>query len=429
MRKIVWVGSGDRFAAELAAEEPSLDVVWECDAERASRLPLERFDAMVVDSTDRDAALAELSALSGHVQLPPILVRLERDALQAHDVLIAGGASDVVDGDSTALAERLAGLTSGRPSPTTRIIGKSAPMAEVFSLAGHAARSKVTVLVTGETGTGKELLARWIHERGPRRRQAFVAINCAAFPETLLESELFGHVRGAFTGADRDKAGLFVLANGGTLFLDEVGEMSAALQAKLLRVLQEREVRPVGATRAERIDVRVVAATNRDLRVESSEARFRSDLYYRLAVFPIHMPPLRERGDDIPLLAEYLITLHSGDGARPALTPDASHLLQSHRWPGNVRELDNEIQRALAIRPPDAPLSAELFSSRLTTLLQPVAAMVEPGESLRQTMARIEAWLLRRALDSREGKRTATARDLGLTREGLYKKMKRLGIE
>jgi transcriptional regulator with PAS, ATPase and Fis domain len=286
----------------------------------------------------------------------------------------------------------------------------------------------VTVLITGETGTGKELLARAVHKSSRRSRQPFVAINCAAFPETLLESELFGYVKGSFTGAERDKRGLIERANRGTLFLDEIAETSAAFQAKLLRVLQEREVRAVGGAKPKRIDVRVVAATNRDLRAEAISGRFREDLYYRLAVFPIHLPPLRERRGDIIPLALHFITLHADGRPERTLTPEAEHLLQSHHWPGNVRELENEIQRALAIG--DSPvLTPRDFSDRLTTILRPVEATFHPGESLRDTMCRIEGWILRQALATNGGQRTSTARVLGITREGLYKKMKRLGIE
>ena len=238
-------------------------------------------------------------------------------------------------------------------------------------------------------------------------------------------------LRAALTGAERDKRGLFEAAHRGTLFLDEVGETSAVLQAKLLRVLEQREVRPVGATRSRPVDVRVLAATNRDLWRDARTGRFREDLYYRLAVFPIHLPPLRERPGDLLALAEHFLAVHGrAEGKQGAvLSPEAIRLLQAHCWPGNVRELDNEIQRALALSRPGETLTPLHFSERLSTILEPIDAAVEPGESLRDTLGRVEAWLIRRSLDAHGGRRAETARMLGVTREGLYKKMKRLNIE
>ncbi|MEE3332377.1 MAG: sigma-54 dependent transcriptional regulator [Myxococcota bacterium] len=437
---IVWIGPGQRFAAEFAAENPGVDVIWEGDMKAALKLPLHQFDAIVVDSAGAKRALDDLEKLAECPRLPPILVRLEAPAPKARASLIERGAEAVVecgDGherDNRALFERLGSLLeSARPTAEetgipSEVVGHSQPMQEVFALVGHASRSQVTVLITGETGTGKELLARAVHMRSRRSRQPFVAINCAAFPETLLESELFGYTKGAFTGADHETRGLFERANRGTLFLDEIAETSAAFQAKLLRVLQEREVRAIGGARPKRIDVRVVAATNRDLRSEALHGRFREDLYYRLAVFPIHLPPLRERRADIIPLATHFLALHGNGPEEKMLDPEAEHLLQSHHWPGNVRELENEIQRALAIGGSPV-LSPDHFSEQLTTILEPVEATFLPGESLRETMGRIEAWILRQALASNGGQRSSTARGLGITREGLYKKMKRFGIE
>jgi Nif-specific regulatory protein len=275
------------------------------------------------------------------------------------------------------------------------------------------------------------VLARAIHAGSARRTGAFVALNCAAFPDTLLESELFGHVKGAFTGADRAKDGLMTLADGGTLFLDEVGETSVALQAKLLRALQEREVRPVGGTRARRVDVRLIAATNRDLSGEIARGRFRADLYWRLAVFPIRVPPLRERREDVLALAGHFLAQHGAREGKPGcrLSREAEQLLLAHTWPGNVRELENEMLRALALSEPYETIPAERLSERLGQLLEPLPNAVHDGEPLRDTLARFEAWCLRRALDRNAGRRAETARNLGLTREGLYKKLKRYQIE
>ncbi len=307
------------------------------------------------------------------------------------------------------------------------IVASSGPMIELLEVMERAAAFKSTVLLTGESGTGKEVLARAIHAQSPRRNETFVAINCGAIPEALLESELFGHAKGAFTGADRERKGLFEAADGGTLFLDEVSETSGPFQAKLLRALQEREVRPLGGARARPVDVRVVAASNRDLWQEAEAHGFRQDLYYRLAVFPVHVPPLRDRPGDVPRLAEHFLTLH-GD-APGGLSPGAVRLLQSYRWPGNVRELENEIQRALALADPGEVLAPIHFSRRVRGLLDPIEANLRPGDTLRETLDRIEAWLLRRALETHGNRRAATARRLGITREGLYKKLKRLGIE
>jgi DNA-binding NtrC family response regulator len=231
------------------------------------------------------------------------------------------------------------------------MVGKSRPMHALYQLIDRVAPSPATVLVQGESGTGKELVARAIHFRGPRRERNFVAVNCANLPESLLESELFGHARGAFTGATHDRAGLFEAAHGGTLFLDEVGEVPASMQAKLLRVLQEREVRRVGENTSRKVDVRVVAATNRELTEEVRLGRFRQDLYYRLRVIELKIPPLRERREDILPLARLLLAEASERLGRKvaALAPEAVDQLLRYDWPGNVRELGNAVERAVAL--------------------------------------------------------------------------------
>ncbi len=227
------------------------------------------------------------------------------------------------------------------------MVGKAPAMEEVYGVLAKVARTHVPVLVVGESGTGKELAARALHEQGPRRRGPWVAVNCAAIPPTLLEAELFGHVKGAFTGAHRDRRGYVAEADGGTLFLDEVGEIPPELQAKLLRFLQEGEYRPVGASKVEHAEVRVVAATNRDLKRAIADGRFREDLYYRLAVITVRMPPLRERREDVPALARDFLARQAERGEPSAeVTDEAMALLQAHDWPGNVRELQNELQRA-----------------------------------------------------------------------------------
>ena len=231
------------------------------------------------------------------------------------------------------------------------IVGQSPTIDDVIRRIELVSATRSTVLISGETGTGKELVARAIHNHHAQQHLPFVAVNCAAIPEPLLESELFGHVRGAFTGAVTTKKGKFALANRGTIFLDEVGTMSVGLQAKLLRVLQEREIEPVGAQRTERVDIRIIAATNRDLRQLVYEGLFQDDLYYRLHVFPIVVPPLRERVEDIPALAEHFVHKHARRIGKSidAMEPRVVELLQEHHWPGNVRELENTIERAVVL--------------------------------------------------------------------------------
>jgi transcriptional regulator with PAS, ATPase and Fis domain len=449
IRSIVWIGD-EQLAVALAADCPTLEVVWERDVAGASALALGDFDALLLACETSKQALQALETLAPRRPLPPIFVQLEspedlplREFRErgAADVFYWGAEASAAQlkralFQGIASAKRLAKLaapTRAQPSRrplNTRIIGASPQLSEVLALIEHASKSRVTVLLTGETGTGKELFAREIHAQSSIRQAPFVAVNCAAFPESLLESELFGHKKGAFTGADRDKSGLFEAAHGGTLFLDEIGETTRPFQAKLLRVLQEREVRPIGSSRTRRVDVRVIAATNRNLRREASDAQFRPDLYYRLAVFPIHLPPLRERPLDILPLADHFLRDYAKRDGRPAasLATESRHLLQSYGWPGNVRELENEIQRALAVAEPGSALAPAQFSTRLFEVLEPVQAVVQPGDSLRETLARVEAWLIRRTLETNSGRRAATARLLGITREGLYKKMKRYDI-
>src|SRR5574342_72737 len=252
------------------------------------------------------------------------------------------------------------------------MIGRSPLLRDVLTRAAKVARTETTVLITGESGTGKELVARAIHYGSPRADGPFVAVNCAALPDTLLESELFGHERGAFTGADRQKPGRFELAAHGTLFLDEIGELSAAVQVKLLRVLQEREFQRVGGTATLKADVRMIAATNRDLRAEMAAGRFRTDLFYRLGVFNVHLPPLRERGDDVLLLADSFIRTLAAKMGRTdvTLSRDAVEVLRRHAWPGNIRELQNAIERSLITSEGTLVTAAHLA---LPSARQPVA--------------------------------------------------------
>jgi Nif-specific regulatory protein len=289
------------------------------------------------------------------------------------------------------------------------------------------ARTETTVLITGESGTGKELVARAIHYASPRADGPFVAVNCAALPDTLLESELFGHERGAFTGADRQKPGRFELAAHGTLFLDEIGELSVAVQVKLLRVLQEREFQRLGGTATLKADVRLIAATNRDLTAEIAAGRFRADLFYRLAVFNVHLPPLRDRDDDVLLLAEAFIrTLGPRMGKGDVtLSRDARDVLRRHPWPGNIRELQNAIERGL-ITCEETLVTADhlaipLPSAETTPPAKPAASSIALGELQRKAIID--------ALQRTHGHKGRAAALLGLTRFQLYSRLKRYHIE
>jgi transcriptional regulator with PAS, ATPase and Fis domain len=447
IRSVLWIGRGDDLGCGVVADAPSLDVAWAEDLEDALSQPLAAFEVAVLDAADARGALGDLRRLRRLRGAPAVLVRVgAADAAQVPELLAAGAVDVVLRGArepqqaDAELLERIekaplparepaAAPAPERPEFLRGIVGESAPLRAAFALVERAAGSQATVLLSGETGTGKELLARAVHLGSRRCEAPFLAVNCAAFPETLLESELFGHLKGAFTGADRDKKGLFEVASGGTLFLDEIGETALAFQAKLLRVLQERELRPVGALGSRPIDVRVIAASNRDLRREVGRGRFREDLYYRLAVFEIHVPPLRERPEDVVPLARHFLASHGRRDGKPGLrlASDTGHLLQSYPWPGNVRELENEMQRAVALAEPGETITPSRLSARLLGILE-CAEAVGDGETLRATLDRVEAWLLRRALDAQGGRRSATARRLGLTREGLYKKMRRLRV-
>ena len=290
------------------------------------------------------------------------------------------------------------------PTPTTvgpfadwhGIVGASRVLTNVIRRIELVSAARSTVLITGETGTGKELVARAIHDASARHRMPFVTVNCAAIPATLLESELFGHVRGAFTGAASNRKGRFFLANGGTIFLDEVGTMGADLQSKLLRVLQEREIEPLGGERTLPIDVRVVAATNRDLRQLVASGQFQDDLFYRLNVFPIAVPPLRERLDDIPLLVDHFVSRHATRNGKhiEALERGIIELLQSHTWPGNVRELENTIERAIVLTTGRTIL---LDAVAIEAKAPPVRTEL-PSLRLRDNVEWIECETIRRAL-------------------------------
>jgi transcriptional regulator with GAF, ATPase, and Fis domain len=312
-----------------------------------------------------------------------------------------------------------------------QIIGRSPLLRDALTRAAKVARTETTVLITGESGTGKELVARAIHYASPRAEGPFVAVNCAALPDTLLESELFGHERGAFTGADRQKPGRFELAAHGTLFLDEIGELSAAVQVKLLRVLQEREFQRVGGTATLKADVRLIAATNRDLAVEMAAGRFRTDLFYRLGVFNVHLPALRERSDDVLLLADSFIRslaakMGKGD---VTLSRDARELLQRHAWPGNIRELQNAVERALITCEGTLVTAAHLAIPLPPEPIRPPGSPepVQPAPSV--ALNELERKAIIDALQRTHGHKARAAELLGLTRFQLYNRLKRYHID
>jgi Nif-specific regulatory protein len=311
------------------------------------------------------------------------------------------------------------------------IVGQSLPMQHLFSLLEKVSRTSVTVLVQGESGTGKELVAKAIHLNGPRHDARFVAQNCAALPEQLLESELFGHMRGAFTGAHRDKAGLFEAADGGTFFLDEIADMPVSLQVKLLRVLQEGEIRRVGATDPIVVDVRIIAATNKSLDDEVRAGRFRQDLFYRLDVVRIEMPSLRERRDDIPLLAQHFLNRFCEASGQPprGFSDRAMDLLVNYDWPGNVRELENEIERAVALSERGTTLTAECLSDRIRSV-QIAVHPPKPGTrlSLKNMVEDVEKRVILQVLNENNWNKSRTAEALGLSRQGLLKKIARFGL-
>jgi two-component system response regulator AtoC len=312
------------------------------------------------------------------------------------------------------------------------IVGRSAAVRTALDVARKVARHPSTVLVTGESGTGKELVARLIHDASPRAGAAFVAVNCGAIPEALLESELFGHVKGAFTGASTDKPGLFEEADGGTLFLDEIGELPAPLQVKLLRALQEGEVRRVGATDARVVDVRVIAATARDLQTEVAASRFRSDLYYRINVVSIRLPALRERKEDIPELARHFLDLYNQRLGLQVqrISAVAMRRLVEHAWPGNVRELENVIERALVLAS-GASIDAEQLPDALGAISANGAGGVPPSNddlSVKRRIPELESELIRRALERTGGNRTRAAQLLDLSHRALLYKIRQYGI-
>jgi DNA-binding NtrC family response regulator len=333
------------------------------------------------------------------------------------------------------------------PDPNDTIVGHSPSMCEVYKSIGRVAAQDVPVLITGESGTGKELVARAIYRHGRRADSPFLALNCAAIPETLLESELFGHEKGAFTGAERRRIGKFEQCHGGTLFLDEIGDMPPAIQAKVLRLLQEQAFERVGGNETVRTDVRIIAATHRDLGDWSAKGRFRSDLYYRLGVFTIHLPPLRERGDDLPFLVRHYLRRYAHELGREVreVAPEAMERLRGHAWPGNIRELQNVLKRAL-LRASGSVLLPAFLPENLGDTRAPETSSVPSGEDLglmsfvrsrldadaralyAETHRQADRLLLTQVLEYAAGSQQRAARLLGITRRTLRLRLQELGL-
>jgi len=323
---------------------------------------------------------------------------------------------------------RLRKIVGEHRAPSLEIIGHSKPMQEVFGLVAQVADSNTTVLINGETGTGKELIARAIHSNSPRKGGPLVQVNCAAIPDTLIESELFGHEKGAFTGALQQRRGRFEEANGGTIFMDEVGELSAAAQVKLLRVLQEKRFQPLGASRVVNVNVRIIAATNRNLEQDILSDRFRADLFYRLNVFPIYLPPLRERGSDVILLADHFLLKYSSEMGKKVkrISTAAIEAFLSHKWPGNVRELENCIERAVLLTKTDTVDCAHLPPS---LQLKETETERKENSKLSSVVKAQERSLIIDALQEAGGNQTKAAKVLGTTKRIIQYKISKMGID
>ncbi len=388
-------------------------------------------------------ALAEIKAFNPVI---PVIIMTAYSSVQSAVEAMKGGAYDYLtkplDFDELRIVmeramdhrmlreeNRLLRETLGSHFDRRNIIGPSPAMAKLLETVAQVAPTEATVLISGESGTGKEMIAAAIHFNSPRKDGPFVKINCAAITETLLESELFGHDRGAFTGAHRQREGRFRQAHGGSLFLDEISEMSFAMQVKLLRVLQEREITPVGGEEVIKVDVRVIAATNKDLSQEILSGRFREDLYYRLNVVSLTMPPLRERREDISLLAQHFLKMFSEKNNKMirGFTPQAMDGLVKYRWPGNVRELMNAVERAVVLARSDY-LDEENFPYILEHAPLPGEALSGDGIPTGIPLNEVEKATILKTLEMARGNKSEAARRLGITRRTLHKKLKRYGV-
>ncbi|HEY2745608.1 MAG TPA: sigma-54 dependent transcriptional regulator, partial [Polyangia bacterium] len=429
--------------------ESLMDEGYRVDVAAGGRAGIERVRAGGVDLVVTDVKMPDMDGLdmlaeirapaAGEANPPHVVVITAFGSIETAKRALKLGAHDYITKpfeiddllvavekalDERTLRREVARLRKevARPYRFENIIGKSAPMQDVFALIRRLSGSSANVLITGESGTGKELVARALHFNSPRAKKPFVPVNCAAIPDTLLESELFGYKRGAFTDARTDRQGQFVEADGGTLFLDEIGDLPPQLQAKLLRVLQERELRPLGAARPEKVDVRVLSATNRDLSQRMREGSFREDLFYRLNVIEVMLPPLRDRAEDVlPLSDHFLTEAAARTGKRiAAFTQAALKILLAYPWPGNVRELENVVERAVALAESDQIGPDDLPSQ----VRERRSADVLAGALARGlTLAELEREYINRVLQAVSGNKTRAAERLGLDRKTLYRKL------
>ncbi len=433
VQRVLLLGPEDepRRALHLMLDRAGKQVAAMAELEAARRyLAANDCDAVIA----APGPAAELAAEPG---APPIVALVRSRELAGARALLDAGVDEIlaepVDELAVALAlrhavARPAQRRAGAGAGTLPLIGDGEAMQRVRAQIKQIGATRSTALILGESGTGKELVARAIHDASPRRGRRFVAVNCAAIPASLLESELFGHARGAFTDAVRDKAGLFEEASGGTLFLDEVAELPVALQAKLLRVLQEGELRRVGDTASTKVDVRLIAATLRDLAEEVAAGRFREDLYYRLNVLPVWLPPLRDRPEDIPQLARFFAQRHAArHGLGEVVLPDAViEALVAQPWPGNVRELENVLERALVLA--DGPVIDLAYLSTVMNVRAPATNGHGDELSIKKATRELEQELIRRALGVTQGNRTNAAKLLEISHRALLYKMKEYGI-
>ena len=433
-----------------ALRDDGHEVVTASNAKEATRLLSERsFDLLVIDFLMPDRTgldvIRDLAANAPEAERPAVVMMTAHGSIESAVEAMKLGARDYLQKpfeveELLVLARRsledqrartgLRYLLSERDAEFNHygMIGRSRTVLDVIARAELVAESKSTVLVTGETGTGKELVARAIHARSAQRNMPMIKVNCAAIPETLLESELFGHVRGAFTGASFTKKGRFALADGGTIFLDEIGTIALTVQAKLLRVLQDREFEPLGAERTQKVDLRVIAATNRDLRLMVADGRFLEDLFYRLNVIPIEMPPLRDRREDIPLLVEHFVHRFAERTGKKIDGVDDKVMLELTRyeWPGNVRELENTIERAVVLS------TAPLLDSRTVWLMSATATpqtAAVPSLRLHQNLEWAERETMRRALEQARGVKKDAAELMGISQRALSHYLAKYRIE
>ncbi|MFM1918969.1 MAG: hypothetical protein RLZZ303_603 [Candidatus Hydrogenedentota bacterium] len=449
-----------REVLEIVLGSAGYDVALAKGPEEAKALvSAESFDMIITDlymGNDREAGLKLLRWIVSEAPGIPVLMMTAHGSVEAAVEAMKIGAADYIQKpfkndeiririergikqrDLRRENEALRSQQS-RDARLDFMVGQSAPFQELLSMVRRVARLPSTIAIHGESGAGKELVARALHELSERRDKPFVAINCGGIPETLLESELFGYKKGAFTGANEDKEGLFVSANGGTLFLDEIGEMPLMLQVKLLRVLDNKLVTPVGGTTSTKVDVRLVSATNRDLQKMSEEGEFRSDLYYRLNVIPLTVPALRERREDIPLLAKHFIQSHAKRMGRPApgIDPEAMGLLARYGWPGNVRQLGNMMERVVAlcngdrITVDDLPVEVRQFTPPENNASDPgsLFALPQEGMHLEAVVEDLEKAWINQALERSRYSQKKAAAMLGLTPRSLRYRLQKYGME